>query len=166
MHQINKNPTIEDCFLYYCLQKMKLPHSDFDLLRYNSKRDLLNYANTTFHSFNMNFDFKNTEAVFAELCKLQYAEFIKYSKELPNMFWVLKFDHFKDLLSSSPKLNYDVLECADTIVNIIVPNLLAIKTVTAQDILDYIQLNETPFQASPALAQDTSDFLTKFYLVP
>ena len=170
MDQINKNPTIEDWFLYYYLGRMRpytkgkaVQRYDFDLMKSYGVSEILSFAKA---SLNQNFTQANTAVVFAELGKMQFHDFVKYSKELPNMFWVLKFDHFKDLLSSSPKLNYDVLECADTIVNIIVPNLLAIKKVTAQDILDHIQLNEIPFQASPALAQDTSDFLTKFYLVP
>ena len=162
MDQINKNPTIEDWFLYYYLGRMRpytkgkaVQRYDFDLMKSYGVSEILSFAKA---SLNQNFTQANTAVVFAELGKMQFHDFVKYSTELPNIFWVLKFDHFKDLLSPSPKNNYKVLQCADLFVD------TGTKTLTAQDILDYTSINSFPFQAN--LAQETSDFFTKFYLVP
>ena len=162
MHQINKNPTIEDLFLYYYLARMKpyqkgktVQRYDFEVMKCYGVNELLNFASA---SLKQNFTQANTSAVFAELGKLQFDDLVKYSTELSNIFWVLKFDHFKDLLSPSPKNNYKVLQCADLFVD------TGTKTLTAQDVLDYTSINSFPFQAN--LAQETSDFFTKFYLVP
>ncbi|HNM06614.1 MAG TPA: hypothetical protein PKK05_27085, partial [Leptospiraceae bacterium] len=83
MDQINKNPTIEDWFLYYYLGRMRpytkgkaVQRYDFDLMKSYGVSEILSFAKA---SLNQNFTQANTAVVFAELGKMQFHDFVKYS---------------------------------------------------------------------------------------